>query len=257
MPDYMDLVLILNFMVDFLLLLGTNSLSGFQPCYGRAALGAGVGSLYTLGCVTPELYFLGNMIWRIVSLVLISVATFGFNRTAIRRGGVFVLLRMALKGLASASNQNNIGMLMLCAFALFFLCRISFPNTIDKPKYIDVELSRDGEKVKLVALRDTGNLLQDPMTGESVLIAGADVGRQMLGLSDYQLSHPVETMASGVIRGLRLIPYHTVGQENGMMLALRFENAKIGNSYKSPLVAFAPNVLGRGEVYRMLTGGNV
>ena len=146
---------------------------------------------------------------------------------------------------------------MLCAFALFFLCRISFPNTIDKPKYIDVELSRDGEKVKLVALRDTGNLLQDPMTGESVLIAGADVGRQMLGLSDYQLSHPVETMASGVIRGLRLIPYHTVGQENGMMLALRFENAKIGNSYKSPLVAFAPNVLGRGEVYRMLTGGNV
>ncbi len=254
---YMNLVLILNFLVDYLLLLGTNSLSGFPLCFGRSALAAGVGSLYALACLLPGFAFLGNLLWRIVSLILVSMTAFGLNRSAVRRGAVFVLLSMALGGLASASNQNNGGVLILCAAALFLLCRISFPNAIGKEEYVNVELSYNDEKLKLVALRDTGNMLRDPMTGEQVWVAGADVGRQLLGLSDYQLSHPVETIASGVIPGLRLIPYHSVGQPTGMMLALRFENTKIENSFKSPLVAFAPNVLGRGEVYRMLTGGNV
>ena len=37
MEVYLDLVIILNFLVDFLLLLGTNRLSGF-PCRQSAAL---------------------------------------------------------------------------------------------------------------------------------------------------------------------------------------------------------------------------
>ena len=254
---YMDLVLILNFLVDYLLLLGTNSLSGFPLCFARSALGAAIGSLYALGCMIPGFAFLGNLLWRIVCLVLISMTAFGLNRSAVRRGAVFVLLSMALGGLACASNQNNAGMLILCALALFLLCRISFPNSIGQEEYVNVELSHNDKKLKLVALRDTGNLLRDPVTGETILVAGADVGRQLLGLTDEHLAHPVETMASGVIPGLRLIPYHGVGQPGGLMLALRFQNARIGDSYKSPLVAFAPNVLGRGKVYRMLTGGNV
>ena len=148
-------------------------------------------------------------------------------------------------------------MLILWALVLFLLCRISFPGAAGKEEYVNVELSHCDRRLHLIALRDTGNMLRDPVTGEQVWVAGADVGRQLLGLSDYQLSHPLETITSGVIPGLRLIPYHSVGQPGGLMLALRFHNAKIGNSFKSPLVAFAPNVLGRGEVYRMLTGGNV
>ena len=254
---YMILAMILNFLVDYLLLLGTNSLSGFQPSYMRSVLGAGVGSLYALGCLISGFSFLNNLFWRAVSLILVSMTAFGLNGSAVRRGAVFVLLRMALGGLASASNQDNAGMLILCAVVLFLLCRISFPHSIGNEKYVNVELFHKDGKLKLIALRDTGNLLRDPVTGEQILIAGADVGRELLGLSDHQLSHPADTVLSGVIPGLRLVPYHTVGHPSGMMLALRVEKAKIGNSYISPLVAFAPDILGRGEVYRMLTGGNV
>ena len=47
---YLDLVMLLNFLVDFLLLLGTNRLSGFPAAPGRCALAAVFGSVYAAGC---------------------------------------------------------------------------------------------------------------------------------------------------------------------------------------------------------------
>ena len=45
MKIYLDLVVILNFLVDFLLLLGTNRLSGFPASPLRAAAAAALGAL--------------------------------------------------------------------------------------------------------------------------------------------------------------------------------------------------------------------
>ena len=111
--------------------------------------------------------------------------------------------------------------------------------------------------MSIIALRDTGNTLHDPLTGEQVLVAGADVGKKLLGLTDHQLKHPVETLTSGSFTGLRLIPSHAVGQPGGMLLAVRFKDAQIGGKSAQPLVAFAPDVIARGETYQMLTGGVV
>ena len=44
MVVYLDLVMGLNFGVDFLLLLGTNHLAGFPPGYGRTAAAAALGA---------------------------------------------------------------------------------------------------------------------------------------------------------------------------------------------------------------------
>ncbi len=83
-----------------------------------------------------------------------------------------------------------------------------------------VELEPD-RQMQLIALRDTGNTLRDPLTGEQVLVAGADVGEKLLGLTAQQLRNPVETVAQSTLRGLRLIPYRGVGQPGGMLLAVR------------------------------------
>ena len=109
----------------------------------------------------------------------------------------------------------------------------------------------------MLALRDTGNNLRDPITGEQVLVAGADVAMELLGWTRDQIVHPVETMARGTIPGLRLIPYRAVGQSGSLLPALRFHGARVGGSTGDVLVAFAPEELGRGEAYRMLTGGVV
>ena len=160
---------------------------------------------------------------------------------------------MALGGIATGLNTKSFWTLVGAGIMIMLLCRIGFRG--GQKEYVPIELEWDDRKMNLIALRDTGNNLRDPITGESVLVAGADVAEKLLGLTPYQLSHPVETMASGTLSGIRLIPYHAVGQPGGLLVAVRFRQAKIGNTYADPLVAFAPEVLARGAVYQMLTGG--
>lgn len=254
---YVDLVAILNFLVDFLLILGTNRLSGFPPGYQRGAMAAALGGIYGGACLLPGLSFLGNMLWRMVSLCLIGIIAFGWNRSALQRSAIFVLLSMSLGGIAMGMGQGSFRMLLLSALLMWLLCQISFRGRTGQREYISVSLAWEDKEMSVIALKDTGNTLHDPLTGEQVLVAGAEVGMKLLGLTEHQLQHPVETLASGAIGGLRLIPYHAVGQPGGMLLAVRFQNAKVGNKKAQPLVAFAPQEIARGEMYQMLTGGAV
>lgn len=253
---YGDVVMGLNFLVDFLLLMGTDRLAGFPAAAGQCALAAGLGAVYSGACLMPGFAFLGNSLWRMVFLCLMAVIAFGFDRSTIRRGGIFVMLSMALGGVALGLGKPDQEGLLLLALGLWMLCQFGLKN-VGEQTYVPVTLNHEGAEMKLLALRDTGNTLRDPLSGESVLVAGADVAAELLGLTEEQLRHPVETLARGKLRGARLVPYCAVGQPGGMLLAVRFPGTMVGNRRSDPLVAFAPQVLGRGEAYQMLTGGAV
>ena len=257
MTVYLDLVVMLNFAVDFLLLAGTNRFSGFPGEYRRCAWGALLGGIYGGCCLLPGLRFLGSGIWRLVFLGLIGSAAFGWNCSAVRRIPVFVMLNMALGGLAASSRAEGIWGLLLCGGFLWILCQGTFRRRSGPEGYIPAELKWGGRTVRLYALRDTGNVLSDPVTGEQVLVCGADVGEELLGLSRAWFQDPVGAVVSGKVPGLRLIPYHAVGRSNGMLPAVRLKDAVIGGVRKEPLVAFAPEEIAKGQVYRMLTGGTI
>ena len=104
-----------------------------------------------------------------------------------------------------------------------------------------------------MALRDTGNTLRDPITGGEVLVIGADAAGELTGLTQAQLRNPIDSL--GTIPGLRLIPYHSIGNEGGFLLALKLQNVKIGSWKGSSLVAFAPEGLNLEGTYQALTGG--
>lgn len=252
---YLDLVFTLNFLVDLLLLLGTNRLAGFPSGWGRVVPAALVGGIYGAGCLIPGFSFLGSTFWRITVLILMGMVAFGMNRSAVHRGAVFVLLSMAMGGIASGTDRRDALMIALCAMLLWFLCRVGFQGQAGTREYVPVRLEHGGRTVMQIALRDTGNTLKDPVTGEQVLVAGVNAAWELLGLKEDQLQHPIETVASGLIPGLRLIPYRSVGQPAGMLVAFRFQKAKIGEKKAQPLVAFAPQQIGKGDMYQMLTGG--
>ena len=243
----------LNFLVDYLLLVGTNRLAGLPAARGRTVLGAGLGAAYSGMCLMPGFSFLAGWLWRTVFLCLMALTAFGFNPSALRRGGIFLLLSLALGGAALGFGGINMGVLALGAAGVWLLCRTGTGDGGCVP----VVLRHGGREVRLLALRDTGNTLRDPITGEAVMVAGADVARELLGWTVEEIVHPVETMARGGIPGLRLIPYRAVGQPGSLLPALRLKDATVGRVRGDVLVAFAPEEVGRGEVYRMLTGGVV
>lgn len=252
---YLDLVFLLNFAVDFLLLLGTNRISGFGDGNLRCGWAAVLGGIYGAVCLVPGFWFLGNLLWRTVFLLLMGVVGFGLDRSAFRRIPVFFILSMALGGIAAGTGSGTWAILAGGAF-LWILCRLGF-GFGTASEYLPVQLRWQEKSVKLYALRDTGNTLRDPLTGEQVLVCGADVGEELLGIPRRWMQDPVEAVASGMIPGSRLIAYHAVGNRDGMMLMVRLSEAIIGNRRRTPLVAFAPDEIGKGQVYRMLTGGTI
>lgn len=255
MAVYLDLVMILNFLVDFLLFLGTNRLSGFPPEPWRCALGALLGSLYSGASMLPGFRFLGRGVWPAVWLAVCAMAAYGINRSALKRGAVFVLLSMALGGIALSLGRGDFLTLVLAAGGLWLLCRFSFGEGVGEREYVNLSLSYEGRQVNMIALRDSGNTLTDPITGQPVLVISGEAAQRLTGLTPEQLSHPLETLASGCIRGLRLIPYRAIGQGSGMLLGMRLDNVTVGKKKQSTVVAFAQEGLGSGSMYQALTGG--
>lgn len=253
---YLDLVMGLNFIVDFLLILGTNGLCGFPQSTARAAAAATLGGIYGGVCFLPEFRFLGNGIWRLIFLFLIAVIAFGWNQSAVRRGGVFVLLTMALGGIALGIGKGGVISLIGAAAGICLLCVIGFRDGIGMRKYSQVILTHGGRKKVLTALHDSGNLLRDPITGEPVLVVGSQIAKEFLNLTQEQLRSPVETMGNLRMLGLRLIPYRAVGQSGGMLLAMKMDEVTIGGRKRNTLVAFAPNRIGE-EGFQALTGGSL
>lgn len=254
---YLDLVVILNFMVDFLLLLGTNRLSGFPSSWKRLFLASALGGIYAGCCMFPGFRFLGNLLWRIVFLAGIAVLAFGCNRSAVKRCAVFILLSMALGGFAMTLEKAGFSALLLAAAGMWLLCRLSFGGSVGEREYVPIRLTYGGNSMNIIALRDTGNTLRDPITGEQVLVVSGDVAQKLMGLTASQLRSPLETLTKRPVPGLRLIPYRAVGQSGSVLLAIRLEDVKIGTRKQSTIVAFAPEGLGKGSMYQALTGGAI
>lgn len=253
MTLYLDGVMLLNFLVDFLLLVAAGRLCGYPVRLRRALTGAALGAVYAGICLLPGFYFLGNILWRTVSLAAMAILTYGISVSALRRGLVFAFLSLALGGAVLGIGKGGLMSIVSAAGVLCLLCCFGFRGRIGGTNYVPVELSYGEKCMRLTALQDTGNTLRDPITGRQVLVVGADVAGELTGLTREQLRKPVESV--GTLPGLRLIPYRSVGNSSGFLLAMRLQNIKIGSWQGSGLVAFAPEGLSSEGAYQALTGG--
>ena len=250
MPVYLDVLMVLNFTVDLLLLVGTNRLAGCPAGVKRALPAAAFGGIYGGLCVINGLHFLGGTVFRLAALVLMSLITFGYSRDALRRGALFILLSMALGGAAQILNRGGFMGLVLSAAGLCVMCILGFRGKLGQ-QFVQVSIGRCG----FLALVDTGNALTDPLTGQQVLIVSPAVGEKLLMLEWGRLADPLAVMAA--VPGARLLSFQTVGRSSGLLPVKRFEDVKIGAWRGSCLVAFSPNEIGRGKPYEALTGGMV
>ena len=257
MRIYMDLVMGLNFAVDLLLLLAANRLSGFPTGIGRAAAAAVLGAVYASAALLPRFSFLGSSFWRLIFLGLMGAIAFGLNKSACRRTGIFVLLSMAMGGIALGLEGRKLPVLILSALGVWFLSRVSFGNRVGGREYAAVTVTEGERCASVIALKDTGNSLRDPITGEQVLVLGPEAAEKLLDLKPEQLRCPMDTLLSRPGLALRLIPYSTVGQPGGMLLARRFASVRVDGRERSALVAFAPEKIGVGSMYQALAGGNI
>lgn len=247
---YIPITTVLYCVVNYFLLIGTARMLR-QPVGWRSIFGAVIGGIYVLLCLISRSEIICSMPLTLFSLVCMAMVTYGFNPGWIVSSTVFILLNLALGGITVG--VKGLISLFLGSIGVFLVCYIA-PKGVSED-LIQVELYHHGKVYSLKALRDNGNCLRDPISGQPVLILGADISEAIIGLSADQLRRPVESL--GIVPGLRLIPYKTVGQSGAFMLATRLNKIKIGSWQGSAVVAFSPELLSAKGAYQALTGGYV
>ncbi len=246
MARYIWSVVVVSFSVDWLLLLGASKLSGGQGRWPQLLLGALLAALYTGACLYTER--MASPWGRLLCLLVVSAVAFGVKRDSLLPAAVYLAMNGAAVLLAKGIGDGH------GAVAASLVATLCLLRTDVGSRTVPVKLRYGSKELRIRALRDTGNCLQDPMTGDRVLVLGAEAAHKLLGLELWQLQDPINTVAEGKVRGLRLIPIQTVSGKS-MLLALRIPDVQIGSKRRSRVVAFAPCILDERNGFHGLTGG--
>ena len=240
------LTVLINYTVNYLILLAGARLCRHTPSLVRTLLAAGVGAVHVLLCLLTGWAFLGSPVLRILSIPIMGIAAFGRHNLPLL--GTLLVIWVALDAVTGDTGTGGVLAGVSAAVLLWLL------NRRQKGGTVPVVLSFGGKELSLTALRDTGNALKDPVTGSNVMVIGAEAAQQLTGLTPQQLRTPLETLCK--IPGLRLIPYKAVGS-SGFLLGMKLPKVQIGNWKGSHVVAFAPEGLGNNADVEALVGGYV
>lgn len=281
MVVYLDIVVALNGLLDYLLLSVCGRVTASPRNTKRLILAAAAGGIYAGASLLPGFTFLGSVFWQLIFGVCLCLLAFGPGRCLIRQSVVLFLLAAAFSGLVLVLTELfsapgamvggrvyypiSLSVLLLTGGVAYSLMKWGLSRLQHQGGDVaDLEITLNGNRVQLTALRDTGNTLRDPISGCQVLVADWTVLRRLLpqtSLRREQFLEPaglLEELSGKVSQSsFRLIPYKAVGVEHGLLLALRPEEVKINGRREQLLVGFSPVEISDGGGYEALLGGVV
>ncbi|MCR5663521.1 MAG: sigma-E processing peptidase SpoIIGA [Oscillospiraceae bacterium] len=251
---YLDRLFLVNLLCDYLLCLASGRVGGVPLRRGRFALAALFGALYAVLSVLPGFSPLLSPPARLAAGLLTAGLAFAGEPHFLRCAALFLAVSALFGGaLWALTLAGDLPLLdaralilsfSLCyaALTLYLRARPRFPGRARA----EIRVRIGGREVRFTALRDSGNGLCDPATGEPVLLAtpaalaplfpGAELGGDPLAL----LQKP------GQAGRFRLIPYRAVGAA-GLLAAFRPEELRIdGKTETGRLVAVSESARGDG-----------
>ncbi len=192
---YVDVLFIINFIIDYILLSVTSFFIKKTPKIPRMCLGSCVGALYASCAFFMPIGFILSLIFSIAVAVLMVALSFGIKKASalLKNTAVFYLVSAVTAGVgfslvfAGKSGQNyaiNNGIFYadVDAYTMLFIFLVSVITIHGATGYIkkqkiksrflyNVTIEKNGRKICDTALFDSGNFLCDPITQKSVIVA--------------------------------------------------------------------------------------
>lgn len=245
---YIDRLFILNFICDYLILLGSARVCGVLLRRLRYAVAALCGAAYAVASVFPSFAFLTLLPIKLASGVLMALIAFAKEPKFWRCAAVFFAVSAVFGGTLWALSVQSSGVgnavylpvsmpVLVLSFGIIYAAlSLVFRRTAKSTgKTVHaVVIGFCGQSVTLRALYDSGNCLYDPMTGSEMLIAGAAQLVPLLGEGSENLS-PTEliTLYAGK---MRLIPYSAVGTQSGLLPAFRPDSLTVDDKVREDIL---------------------
>ena len=266
MTVYADVLFFVNVMFDCLILAllarcMTVRIRAVRLIGASAAGAAGTAAVF---CIDVSAVL--SLALRLLIAAVMIVCAFGLRRRSIVYFLIFILLTEILSGTviliisAVSGNVNSViknGIVYfdISGAAFFFSLLISYPAAFfmfgllkerRRKRLYEIKIEYNGKTAAVTALYDSGNLLKEPVTGKSVIVAEWDAVKDILG-GDL----------SG-LEGIWFIPYRAVNGENGSVPAFLADNVTIsGKETGRIFIGMTKNELSRTNEYRALIGAGI
>ncbi len=227
---YVDLLFLTNLAIDYMLLFAVGKAATSTLRQWRLLCSALLGAVYSLLVVWPSLTALYHPLAKLLfSGVMIAVSyPFSGWRKYLQQFFYFYVISLAFAGAAEFANhyfavikvyhgmiyfESSIWLLILSCVAAYFLFPFFMKLTTARYRrnamIREVLVERNGKRVVLKGLIDTGNTLCDPLNGKPVMIAELS---QLLPLFEEEeiLFFQNDFVEQNTIP-VRLIPYRALG----------------------------------------------
>lgn len=268
MTIYLDVIWLLNFFFDTLLLLLTAIILKRKVKKWRLFLGALIGSSIVLLYFTPFQSMASHPITKFLYSIFIVYTAFGFQKfrfffknlftfyfiTFMIGGGMFGLYYFFQTDLTStmlAMQSTGFGdpvswITVLVGFPIVWYFSKHNLEEIEMKKIhyeqlVHVEIQIGNDVIPIKGLIDSGNQLYDPITKTPVMILDLQTAESYIPESVIQYSQNIEqfeyeNLDPNWAHRIRVIPYRAVGQDHQFLLAIRPDRVMIYTSDEEIIV---------------------
>lgn len=291
MTIYIDVVLIENLIMNFIILLATGLILKENVKIIRFLLASLLGAIYSVVSYISILEIYSSMLLKIIlSIVMIYIA---FNPQTMKKmwkdilifyltsfvfgGAAFALIYIVKPQDILMKNGLFLGTyplktIILGAIIAFIVILTAFTvvksKITKKDMFCEIEIGLNEKNIKATAMIDTGNLLKEPITNTPVVVVEHTllydcIPKQILNHLDELLGGDFEKIPEEIknkyIAKLKFIPFSSLGKQNGMLLGLKAEFIKIKqeekeNKKENVIVGIYNKSLTKKGEYRALIG---
>ena len=292
MTIYLDVVLIENLCMNYIILFATGYLLKRRMNHIRLILSALIGGIYSILAYMEILEIYSNFILKIIlSIVMVYLAYNAKNIKQLSKELIFFYLTSFVFG--------------GCAFALLYFIKpqeilmidgtyigtyplkiavlggiVGFTITViafkfmkkrisKKDMYCNVTIYFNEKNIEVIALLDTGNMLKDPITSMPVIVVEKEILKNIL--PDNILNNLNKIIGGDVpkeiyedenlkfITRFRVIPFSSIGKTNGMLLGFKANKVEIKDEenidiINNVIVGIYENKLSKKNQYSALIG---
>lgn len=286
MTLYVDIIFMENVFMNSIILLATGIILKDSMKIVRNLIGSTIGALYAIIIYVSNIAIYSNIILKILlSFVIVYISFKPANlKSFFKHAVIFYLTSFTFGGVAFALlyfvrpedilYQNGvligtypIKMILAGGILGFIIITIAFKNIKSKlskqDMFCDVELKLEEKALSFKAIIDTGNFLRDPISKAPVIIVEKETLKGFLPAEIVDNTHDIingKNVELGAFsQRIRVIPFKSLGKENGLILGFKLNNARIEYQdieykAKNVIIGIYNGKLSRNGKYNALVG---
>ena len=258
MTVYVDVVLLENLCMNYIILFGTGYIIKLKIKHWRILVSSSIGAVYAILAYMGIFPLYANIVAKIIlSLCMVYIAFNPKNiKAIIKELALFYLVSFALGGCAFAllyivrpqdifmKDGVYIGtyplkIALLGGVVGFIITYVAFKvvkTRMNKNELIyEIVLKINEKELTTKVMLDTGNMLKDPISNNPVVLIEKKI---LYNILPKELLENTKNMLGGDFKNnedleneyrtrLRIIPFTSVGKQNGMMLGIKVDEIKI------------------------------